>query len=100
MEVIRNSSSNIVFVDDSGTLFRSNSVSSAVMSVFFGHEAPDYLQQVLDPVFELLSSYPTVLEVDPSKVAPESLDQNIQDLTTVLRTFMNCILDSPETVPK
>ena len=87
------------FTESATTLFRSNSVASRVISVYFRMAGKAYLHATLKPVLTHLRAMGD-LEVDPSKeTVPERQRQNMNKLKSTTGFAFRAIVGSADACP-
>ncbi|KAI9310474.1 hypothetical protein BX666DRAFT_2126182 [Dichotomocladium elegans] len=85
-------------------LFRKTSIGTRMLSVFARNYGADYVQSVIQPVFQQLVEYPPearTFELDPTKVGPgEDAERNRQNVVKATDLFLNAICDSANQAPQ
>eukprot|EP01114_Cavostelium_apophysatum_P016605 TRINITY_DN4764_c0_g1_i1.p1 TRINITY_DN4764_c0_g1~~TRINITY_DN4764_c0_g1_i1.p1 ORF type:complete len:1204 (-),score=346.33 TRINITY_DN4764_c0_g1_i1:50-3661(-) len=85
---------------DPSTLFRNNSMASAVMTGYFFSVGKEYLIKVLSPLIQDLLQYPYSVEVDPGKQKDGDVSQNAPHLIEVSQRFFDAIVGSIDLCPR
>ncbi|TPX48503.1 hypothetical protein SeLEV6574_g01999 [Synchytrium endobioticum] len=89
--------------DTPANLFRRNSLSTRMLTIYGRLNGQDYLHLTLEPVLkELMSRHPPPsFEVDPNRLAPnDDLNRNLKNLISVSQAFLNAILSSGYKFPR
>ena len=82
------------FVEHQSTLFRGNSLTTKVLSMYSLQVAREYLRGVLLSPLNFVLSDPHGYEVDASKAKDEDIQANLQKLQQSCQYFLDCINSS------
>lgn len=86
--------------ESEGTLFRTNTLLTAMMSNYCQRIGKAYLKSVLGPAFEWLQESTLQFEIDPAQVeTPEAVKQNIFNMNYLANKFFKAILNSNDSIP-
>jgi hypothetical protein len=86
--------------ESEGTLFRTNSLLTAVMSGYCQRVGKQYLQAVLGPSFQWLQESTLQFEIDPNQVDnAELIKQNIFNMNYLANKFFKAVLNSNDMIP-
>lgn len=90
---------------DAPTLFRRNSLSTKVLTLYLKQAGNEYLTNTLNPAFNSLRAVNLgdndTFEVDPSRIKPtENAAANMSRLLAVTKTFLDAIVSSTTKMPK
>lgn len=86
--------------ESEGTLFRTNTLLTAVMSSYCQRVGKHYLQTVLGPSFQWLQESKLQFEIDPDQVDnAEVIKQNIFNMNYLANKFFKAVLNSNDTIP-
>lgn len=89
--------------EDPACTFRSNSISSKLLSEFAKTEAKEFIQCSIGSAFQqiLSSSTPKKYEIDPAKIDPsQQIEENFTNLSNLLKLFFGEILKCIGKFPK
>jgi len=85
------------------TLFRTNSLTTTIMTEYAKMIGADFLRQTIGPIIiDLCTNYKdTSFEVDPSKMKPgENVDANLQYLQDLVSRFLDALITSLNICPE
>lgn len=83
----------------SGTLFRSNSQASKLLSCYSNMLGREYIVSVLKGPLEKVFQYKDLMELDPQKTDPANLKMNQIAFIKICESFLSSIIDSFKVVP-
>lgn len=85
---------------DKSVLFRANSSASKLITAFIKYSSKNYLMNSLGSLVSRICTNATHFEVDEGKIKEgENLEENISNLDSTCRTFLDCIQLYLEDVP-
>lgn len=86
--------------ESEGTLFRTNTLLTAVISSYCQRVGKHYLQTVLGPSFQWLQESKLQFEIDPDQVDnAEVIKQNIFNMNYLANKFFKAVLNNNDTIP-
>ena len=86
--------------ESEGTLFRTNTLLTAIMSSYCQRVGKTYLKSVLGPAFQWLQESTQSFEIDPEQAeTPEAIKQNIFNMNYLANKFFKAILNSNDSIP-
>jgi len=86
--------------ESEGTLFRTNSLLTAIMSNYCQRIGKQYLKNVLGPCVQWLQESTLPFEIDPAQVDnAEVIKQNIFNMNYLANKFFKAILNSNDVIP-
>jgi neurofibromin 1 len=87
----------VQWTTDAGTLFRSNSISSALIGAYSRIYGTEFLTQTLKSLIEKVRSRPYAFEVDPTK--SDEIVENMKNLIDMSNEFLTAIMDNISNCP-
>lgn len=87
--------------ESEGTLFRTNTLLTAIMSGYCQRIGKSYLKSVLGPAFQWLQESTQSFEIDPAHEggSAETIKQNIFNVNYLANKFFKAILNSNDSIP-
>ncbi|CAG8444039.1 5054_t:CDS:10 [Acaulospora morrowiae] len=91
---------NTVYEND---VFRHTTMATRLLAAFVKSQGAEYLRETLQPVVNEILSKPSnfSVEINPDRIPPgENIDQNLSNLKSVTKSFLNAIFSSTENMPR
>lgn len=86
--------------ESEGTLFRTNTLLTAIMSSYCQRIGKTYLKAILGPAFQWLQESTQSFEIDPEQAgSAEAVKQNIFNVNYLANKFFKAILNSNDSIP-
>lgn len=86
--------------ESEGTLFRTNTLLTAIMSSYCQRIGKNYLKAILGPAFQWLQESTQSFEIDPEQAgSAEAIKQNTFNVNYLANKFFKAILNSNDSIP-